>query len=251
MRLLHFRVSHFNEKVRWTLDFKKLPHVREAMRPGLHARRMKKLTGQPLVPVLIIDGTPIAGSARIIDELERRHPDPPLYPADPADRARALAIQQYFDDEVAPEVRRLFWSTYVPDSAATARVLSDGFGAGTRFLFRTAVPVLRAVFRKNIGLDPANIARARERLPAHFDHLEKQIGPSGYLVGDRFSIADLSAAAILTAILRPPQFSYPIPEPWSPGLVELRDSLAQRAGFRWVMDMYARHRGTSSEVAPP
>ncbi len=250
-RLLHFRVSHFNEKVRWALDHKRWPHVREAVRPGLHERRIRRLTGQTKVPVLVLDGEAIAGSARIIDELERRQPDPPLYPADAAERTRALAIQQHFDDQVAPDVRLLFWSTYVADSAATARVLADGFGRGTGLLYRATVPILRARFRKNIGLDAVNIAGARDRLAGHFDRLERALGPSAFLVGDRFTVADLAAAAILTAIVRPPQFSYPIPEPWSPGLVELRRSVEHRAGFRWVLETYARHRGGSAEITPP
>jgi hypothetical protein len=30
-RLWHFPVSHFNEKVRWALDYKQVPHVRETL----------------------------------------------------------------------------------------------------------------------------------------------------------------------------------------------------------------------------
>jgi len=29
--LWHFPVSHFNEKIRWALDFKGIPHVRKAL----------------------------------------------------------------------------------------------------------------------------------------------------------------------------------------------------------------------------
>jgi glutathione S-transferase len=245
--LLHFRVSHFNEKVRWALDHKGWPHRREALRPGLHARRVTRLTGQAKVPVLRIGDEILHGSARIIDELERRQPEPALYPADPAERARALALQAHFDEEVAPELRRLFWSTYVASSAATARVLAMGFGGGTRALYRTLVPLLRRRFRDNIGLGEDALARARERLPGHLDRIERELGPSGYLVGDRFTVADLAVASIMSAIVRPPEFPYPLPE-WSPGLLELREQLAARPGYRWVLDVYARHRGGSAEV---
>jgi hypothetical protein len=54
----------------------------------------------------------------------------------------------------------------------------------------------------------------------------------------------------MTAIVRPPEFPYPLPDPWPPELVQLRESVAGRAGFRWVLDIYARHRGTSSEIPP-
>jgi hypothetical protein len=67
-------------------------------------------------------------------------------------------------------------------------------------------------------------------------------------VGDRFGVADLAAAAVMTAIVRPPEFPYPLPEPWPSALVELRQGVAGRPGFRWVLDIYARHRGVSCEI---
>ena len=42
---------------------------------------------------------------------------------------------------------------------------------------------------------------------------------------------------------------YRLPDPWPPGLVELRAGVAARPGFRWVLDIYARHRGPSFELA--
>ncbi len=32
--LLHFGISHYNEKVRWALDRKRVPHTREAFVPA-------------------------------------------------------------------------------------------------------------------------------------------------------------------------------------------------------------------------
>jgi len=247
---LHFRVSHYNEKVRWALDHKRWPHVRRALVPGFHVPLVRYLTGQSRVPVLELDGRALFGSSAILAELERRRPDPPLYPADPAARARALALEAYFDDEVAPDVRRLFWATYLGRPADCARMATDGFGAATRVAWRALFPLFRPVFRWNMGVAAAELERAHGRLGAHFDRLEAELGPSGYLVGDAFSVADLGAAAILTAIIRPPEFPYPLPEPWPPALVELRASVAERPGFRWVLDMYARHRGASCELAP-
>lgn len=52
----------------------------------------------------------------------------------------------------------------------------------------------------------------------------------------------------MTALVRPPEFSYPLPQPMSPELAELRESLRKRAGFGWVEDIYRRHRGASSEI---
>jgi glutathione S-transferase len=247
-RLLHFRVSHYNEKVRWALDHKHWPHVRQALIPGFHVPRVRWLSGQNKLPVLEVQGRALVGSNHILAELERLCPDPPLYPEDRADRERALAIEAYFDEQVAPDLRRLFWAAYIDDRAACARMATDGFSIGVRRTWRALFPLMRQPFCRNMGIDRERLTAAQQRLPSYFERLESEIGPSGYLVGNRFSIADLAAAAVMTAIIRPPQFSYPLPEPWPRKLVELRESVADRAGFRWVLNIYAQHRGASSEI---
>jgi len=47
---------------------------------------------QAFVPTLEIDGQRLVQSLAIIDWLEARHPEPPLYPADPGARAHVLAL---------------------------------------------------------------------------------------------------------------------------------------------------------------
>jgi glutathione S-transferase len=247
-RLLHFRVSHYNEKVRWALDHKRWPHRRKALVPGFHLAGVRLRTGQSKTPVLEMNGRRLVGSAHIIDELERLRPDPPLYPADEQDRARALALQTWFDDEVAPAVRRVFWSCYIDDAGPCSRMASNGASRPARVAFRALFPLLRPAFRKNLGLDRERVESARAALDGIFSRLESEIGAKGYLVGDRFGLADLVAAAIMAAVVRPPQFSYPLPEPLPEPLVALRDSLAGRRGYQWVMETYARHRGPSAEI---
>jgi len=246
--LLHFRVSHYNEKVRWALDYKGWPHTRETQIPGFHIPRVRSLTGQNKIPVLVLDGVPICGSARILQEIEQRRPSPRLFPEDPRLLERALAIESYFDEEVAPALRRLFWSTYLDRPADCTRMATAGASALTRRAFRIALPIMRPLFRRNMGIDASSLSRAHQRLGEYVDRLESEIGSSGYLVGDAFSVADLSVASVMTAILRPEEFSYPLPEPWPPALVELRASIVDRPGCQWVMGIYRRHRGTSSEI---
>lgn len=246
--LWHFRVSHYNEKVRWALDYKSWPHRRRALVPGFHVPWVRALSGQNGLPVLRLAGRTLVDSTAIIAALETMRPDPPLYPADPADRARALALEDYFDEAVAPELRRLFWWTYIDRPADCARMAADGFGALARAAFRASWPLARPLFCRNMGIDADRIEAAHRRLGAHFDRLEFEIGPSGFLVGERFSIADLTAASVMTAIIRPPEFSYALPQPWPPALVELRASVASREGFRWGNQIYRSHRGRSFAI---
>jgi glutathione S-transferase len=86
-----FAASHFNEKARWALDWKGLAHRRIAYLPCSHRLPIQRLSGQSQTPVLEMEAAVIAGSAQIIDALERTHPEPALYPADPVQRQRALS----------------------------------------------------------------------------------------------------------------------------------------------------------------
>jgi glutathione S-transferase len=58
---------------------------------------IREASGQDLVPVLEDGGFCIADSSRIIEHLERRFPDPPLFPADPARQAEVRIFVDWFD----------------------------------------------------------------------------------------------------------------------------------------------------------
>jgi glutathione S-transferase len=59
--------------------------------------QIREASGQDLVPVLDDGGFVLADSTRIIEHLERRFPDPPLYPAEPARRAEAEVFIDWFN----------------------------------------------------------------------------------------------------------------------------------------------------------
>jgi glutathione S-transferase len=59
---------------------------------------VEQVSGQPLVPVIEADGEVVADSARILAWLEERHPEPPLFPADPARRAETDLFIEWFNE---------------------------------------------------------------------------------------------------------------------------------------------------------
>src|SRR5688500_3505006 len=114
--LWHLKASHYNEKARWALDHKRFPHRRRAVPPGFHPLIAKRLTGGETFPVLVLDGQAIGDSTGIIETLERHRPDPPLYPADPEERRRALELEDFFDEELGPYSRILAMHHSLPDA---------------------------------------------------------------------------------------------------------------------------------------
>ena len=245
--LWQFKASHFNEKARWALDWKGIRHERRSLLPGPHAPVVLWLTGQKSVPVLRLDGEMVADSTRIIAALERRHPERPLYPADPQLRQRALELEEFCDEEIGPHLRRVVFNLILPDGRFTADLMSPGFGTLARTLYSTFFPLTRVIMRMDMNITDDAAARSLVRMEAAFDRLEREIGPSGYLVGDQFTVADLTAAALLSPLTQPPQYQYPTP-PLPRPVEEFQARFAKRRVFEWALDMYRRHRGTSMAV---
>jgi len=247
--LWQFRQSHYNDKARWALDFKGLPHVRRSLLPGLHIPRVLWMTGQKAVPVLVLNGRTIADSTRIIAALEEAYPDPPLYPRDAAARERALALEEFFDEQLGPHIRRAVFHDLLPHTDYAAALITTGFAPATRSVYRAIFPAIRAVMRADMRIDERGAEVGRAQIVASLDRIEAELQPSGYLVGDRFSVADLTAAALLSPILSPPEYPYPLPGPLPEPAASHRASLAGRRAFQWAAGMYRRHRGTSAEIA--
>lgn len=107
----------------------------------------------------------IADSSAICAYLERKYPQPALYPRNDFDYARALWFEEYADSELAMRV---------------------GLG-----LFRPLV--MARMFGKQPDIERAR-KTLREDLPPLFDYLEKSIAQRQFLVGDSFGIADISVA---------------------------------------------------------
>lgn len=63
-----------------------------------------ELSGQPLVPVLEDDSRVVADSTKILEYLEERYPDPPLYPTEPTANAEMRLFIDWFNRvwKVAP-----------------------------------------------------------------------------------------------------------------------------------------------------
>lgn len=247
--LWQFRYSHFNEKARWALDFKGVRHVRRSIVPGFHLLPMYWLTGQSAVPVLQVDGTTVADSTKIIAALEERYPDPPLYPRHARQRDRALALEEYFDEHLGPQLRLAWFFEMLPATDFAAAQLTAGADALTQRSFRLVFPVVREAMKLKMGLNAESARAARDEVVAAVDRLEAEIQPSGYLVGDQFSVADLTAASLLAPVVMPREFPYPLLRDLPDGAARYRASLMRRPAMRWAAEIYHKHRGRSHEVA--
>jgi glutathione S-transferase len=246
--LWQLRVSHYNEKARWALDYKQVPHRRRALVPGSHMRRSKRMGGRGTTPMLEVDGNVIGDSTEIIAELEHRNPDPPLYPDSQLDRKAALDLEDHFDRELGPQIRSALFATLLGDRRLTVRLFWQGQPRRERAIATALWPLLKVLIRRNMPADPEAERKGREATVTALERIESELN-GDYLVGDRFSVADLTGAALLFPLVAPAQFAYWLPERWPDEWEEFRRSLAGRPAWQWVEEMFARHRGTSAAVS--
>jgi glutathione S-transferase len=252
--LWHIPVSHYSEKARWALAYKGIEHERRAPPPGAHAAIALALTrgAHYTFPVLRLDGRNIGDSSAIIAALEERWPEPALYPADEAERRRALELEEWFDESLGPAIRRFAWHELYSDHERMARLSAGMLPAALRRIpgadagaARFGSTWVRLRFR--VADDEAAEA-ARQRTLQAFDRLEAELGDGDYLAGDSFTVADLTAAALLYPVAMPPEGPQYLPDP-PPAFAAFIDSLRGRRGFEWVGEMFRRHRSPAAVPA--
>jgi maleylacetoacetate isomerase len=105
MKLYGFFRSSAAFRVRIALNLKGLPYETAA----IHLRRgdqerpeYRSVNPQGLVPALEIDGNTLVQSLAIIEYLDETHPDPPLLPAAPEERARVRALADIVACDIHP-----------------------------------------------------------------------------------------------------------------------------------------------------
>jgi len=240
-------ISHYSEKVRWALDYKEIDHVRRSPLPGTHIPIAIFLThgAQPTFPVLQMDGRAIGDSTEIIAALEAKYLDRPLYPLKPEERARALELEDWFDENLGPQARLLPFYELIQEPKLFAEVAAENVPGP----LARAKPLVGAYGRAYTSLrwganSSEEAERAREGIVAAFDKLDAELakGNGKFLVGDRLSVADVTAASLFYPIVVPLEgpLSPDLPRP--PALESFRQSLASRPGFRWVEETFRRHR---------
>ena len=248
IELLQFRHSPYNEKVRWALDLKRVPHRRRSLLPGPHMAKVKKLTRQTATPVLINDGEVITGSARILDWLEARYPEPRLIPAAPDLCAAAMALQREFDEYITPRIRCAVLDALLANRRYFARIFAEAESPLSRGFYACIVPLAAPLVRKGNGISgPAAVEEGIAAAHAALDRAATQAATTGFLVGKEFSIADITVAAALATVVRPDNSPMYAPRPVAPAFAALMARFARHPGAYWVRGIYAKRRVASAD----
>jgi glutathione S-transferase len=246
MKLITIPLSHFCEKARWGLDRARLPYVEKGYAPVAHMFAVLPL-GSRTAPVLIHDGRIVRGSSAILDLCDARgHAPVPLYPEDLAPRREVEKLVARYDVELGPATRLWLYSWAVDDHDELLRYTSVGLSPGQQRRLRRMLPVVARTLRMVFNIGPETHKRCAHRADEELALVSDRLSDGRhYLVGERFTAADLTFAALAAPILMPPAFGggaiTPPAEPpaLAPEVARWRETPAGRHGMALYRDLRA------------
>lgn len=195
MLLLQYSTSHYCRKARLALGFKQIPFRVENLTPGLHLFRLKPLTGLTTVPVLLpeLEGQPdlLGDSTQIFKFLEAYRSHPPLTLDNPQQNAELWMLEDWFDESIGTATRFVYY-----DFRA---------GAGKQLDASLASQAVIQTVRWQYGINAARVTLAIDRLNTALTWLEYR-WQQPFLMGDRLTLVDLTAAALLSPLARIPDY---------------------------------------------
>ncbi|MGB8331430.1 MAG: glutathione S-transferase family protein [Polyangiales bacterium] len=241
-----FALSHFCENARWALDYKRVPYIEQSWAPMLHMVRTWRLK-RTYTPVLRVDGKLIQESAAICEYLEQRFPEPVLIPAQQRDAVLHAADEAR---SIGPHVRRLAYFSLGQDLKLLERAWALNVGAAEARIHKLVFPLSRRMVFKALQVN-SQAADKSEGLVRDFLAQRDRSSNGGrqYLVGDTFTLADLTMASILSPLARPAE--HPFYPQISLGTAS-EDLIESFRGYRllsWVRDCYARHRSGQGPIS--
>lgn len=242
--ILHtFSVSHFSEKARWALDACAVAYREQPWVPFFHILpALAKGRSATTVPVLKTPEGYLQDSTRILRWLEKQGGLAALLPAGEAALAQAWTLEDQYD-RIGAHVIRYAYSSTIGDAESVLPLWTIDATPLQARLLRISFPLLSRGFRRLLQIRPAEVARSRQRIDQALGEIEARLAQGHrYLAGDAFSIADLTAAALLAPLACPDQHPVYSRADFKRGVAPLLAGWQDRAGLNWVRTIYRQHR---------
>ena len=138
------------------------------------------------------------GIARFLDE---RHPQPPLFPADPAARSAVEDAEHWANETLQMAARRILATAAVRDPRGFSHSTADG---RMGYLLYRSAPARRLLIprllRGTFAADPSAEPELLAELPALLDRVDALIA-DGVIGGEHLNAADFMIAPSLALIL--------------------------------------------------
>ncbi|MEK9711233.1 MAG: glutathione S-transferase [Thalassolituus sp.] len=248
--LYTINMSHYSEKIRWLLDYEGINYQEEALTPAVHTLPMlfKGKRKQTTVPLVQQGETCVQDSPRIVSWLAMEFGPLKAMPATQQDEI--IEVQQRFDAIGKAVARYLYLPGFAHDDLIKT-IWTQFAKPWEAAMVRVFYPVIKPIFKIKLKINPKDVAKAEAKIDAEIQWLESQLkAGKKYLVGDRLTVADITAASLLAPLACP--LEHPIY-----GSAEFREKMAGPAkkwadspALQWVRDIYTQHRGKIWQKTP-
>jgi len=250
LRLVTIPISHYCEKARWALQRAGLAYREERHVQGLHRFYARRAGGGTTVPVLVTPEGAIGESEQILEWVDARtEPHRRLF-GEAAARERALAVSRRLDERLGPHGRRLIYVRMFEQPEVMLRFNDQGVPRWEDRALRAGIPVAERFIVRALDIRPGVEREDEQVVFAELDWVAEQLADGRpYLLGERFTAADLTFAALAAPIVLPPVYGVRLPplELLDQPTRELVDRGRAHPAGAFALRLYAEREG---ELAP-
>jgi glutathione S-transferase len=241
--LITIPISHFCEKARWALERCGVPYRERAHLQVIHWVAVKRAGGRMTAPVLVCGDRVFPDSADIVAFADSKAaPEQRLYPDDPAE---VRALERDFDERLGPHGRRWMYDEMRGHRGLVGKYGATGVPAWQRRALPVAFPLVARVIDRYLKITPETAAGSLQTARDIFDSVGERLSDGRpYLVGDRFTAADLTFSALSAPLVVPPEYGVPLPQPdeLPAGMAAVVRELREHPAGRHALEMYRRER---------
>ncbi len=246
LRLLTIPISHYCEKARWALERVGMPYREERHVQGIHRFAARRAGGGITVPVLVTPDGAIGESHEILAWVdERTPPEHRLFPAEPGPREEVTRLCRRLDERLGPRGRRLMYVHIFPQRKLALHFNNEGVPRWEDRAIRYGWPLAQRVVRHALDVRPGIEVEDEAEVWRELDFVAELLADGRpYLCGERFSAADLTFAALSAAVLLPPIYGVPLPQPQllAPDMAALVERAREHPAGGYALALFATHR---------
>jgi glutathione S-transferase len=246
LRLITIPISHYCEKARWALERAGMPYREERHVQGIHRLAARRAGGKTTVPVLVTPDGVLGESEDILAWVDAgTPPEHRLFPPQPDARREVERLCRRLDEELGPRGRRLMYIHMLPQPKLMLRFNNEGVPKWEERAIRYGWPLVLRYARRTLEIRPGIETEDESVVWRELDFVADLLADGRpHLCGERFGAADLTFAALAAALIVPPVYGVPLPQPETlpPDTAAFVERAREHPAGRYALSLFAEHR---------